>query len=154
MILKWYEVIKLHLESFCSGNPAHFHLEERKSNWYGKICERYKNIFSALLNWAKQREQKFQSRQYLGSISWAQVRTKFHPNLGGIFPPSGKLISWTFFGRKFISVETKFCPNFYSSLTLQNLFPPRWISAKIIKDAATNIQKRECRVKWYGTLCF
>ncbi len=83
---------------------------------------------------------------HLGSISWAQVRMKFCPNLGGIFPPGGKLISWTFFGRKFISVEMKFCPNFYSSQTLQNLFPPRWISTIIIKDTATNIQKRECTV--------
>ncbi len=56
----------------------------------------------------------------------------------------------TFVGRKFTSVEMKFHPNFYSSLTLQNLFPPIWISTKIIKDAATNIQKRECRVKCFN----
>jgi hypothetical protein len=59
---------------------------------------------------------------------------KFRPNLRGIFPPSGKLISWTFFGGKIVSVEMKFCPNFYSSLTLQNLFPPRQISTKVIKE--------------------
>jgi len=46
MIFKQDKVIKLQLESFRSGNLAHFHLEQRKSNWYGTRCERYGE-----LNW-------------------------------------------------------------------------------------------------------
>ncbi len=34
---KWDKVVQLHLESFCSGNLANFHLEWRKSNRNGMI---------------------------------------------------------------------------------------------------------------------
>ncbi len=32
--------LKLCLESFCSSNLTHFHLEQRKSNWNGTVHER------------------------------------------------------------------------------------------------------------------
>jgi hypothetical protein len=37
MILKQDKIFKLHLESFRSGNHAHFHLEQQKSNWNGML---------------------------------------------------------------------------------------------------------------------
>ncbi len=33
------KVVKLHLESFPSGNLAHFHLDQRKSNRNGMVNE-------------------------------------------------------------------------------------------------------------------
>ncbi len=42
MILKQDKVVKLCLESFCSGNLTHFHLERQKSNWNGMLHEQNK----------------------------------------------------------------------------------------------------------------
>jgi hypothetical protein len=62
MKLKLDKVIKLCLESFCSGNFFNFQLEQRKSNKYGMSSERNRDKkFFALLNCAEWRERKFQS---------------------------------------------------------------------------------------------
>ncbi len=39
MILKQDKVVKIHLESFHSGNLAHFHFEQSKSNQKGMVHE-------------------------------------------------------------------------------------------------------------------